>query len=317
MTSDSGNSRFAPKPPQPKNWKELFAITGNLAGVPMAEIENGRLDWKYEFSKDGLHKCGRKGCERKHGIGWLVALPEGRFVNVGHICAAKYAENKAAWSAKQDSYVEERRAEARKQAAIEAQAAAVGALTWLSESNDLERAKRLSSSFFESAKGPFLDSLRSRADRMDAVVTTERERTVEEIASSRVERIDAKGQTRVSQMGRFETIRLGNIAGLSAMRALHDPCELERNLLRLAAWLKNCDVSNMSGPEIKGLHMQTRELAPIRQKLQESVASTLRFFEPSNLTLLMRLKEARAQGMREILVGADDRVTIRRRDGWS
>lgn len=307
---------FALKPPRPKNWAELFSITGGLVDISMAEIESGRLDWSYDFSREGLRKCGRRNCKREHGKGWLVALRGGRFIHIGHICAAKYAENKAAWSAKETAYNEERKAEARRHAAVQAHAAAKAALDWLDTSRDLAMAKKLTASFFEAARGPFLDALRARAEKLDTLITTERERTPEEIAASRTESIDSHGQRRISQLGRFEVVTLGAISGLAVMRALRDPSELERRLRLHARKLAECDVSKMDGKEIKDLHASIREIGPQRAALEESINNSLRFFRPSNLALIMRTKEARAQGMKEVLVGPDGTAVIRRRDGW-
>lgn len=189
MSDDSDS--LGPRRPRPINWDEVLTITGGLKDVPIEEIERGRPDWHYEFSATDMRACGRKGCETKHADGWVVAISGGRYVNIGHDCAQKYAKVDL-WQDSLRAYRSRQLADAQSAAFVHVREQAQTKQHWLDNAPEVERAIWLYESFLVAAKGPLLKEIEQRADKMRTTVERDFKLTDEEIATRRVQLSGAK-----------------------------------------------------------------------------------------------------------------------------
>lgn len=306
---------FAPKPPEPKNWAELFAITKGLRGIPMAEIEQGRPDWHYQFGSKDMRKCGRLHCEKRHGDGWLIALRDRRFVHVGHVCARSAAHDVAAWDRKLNAHEEDRKAAARRKAAIEAVDAAAVAYAFAG-SDEVRSARSLHSQFCTQAKGSLLDALHERGRTGRSEVEKDRRLDDREMEVERLRRSRGFDDTRPVHVARTVQDRVGTLVGIEAFAPGKDVESRADNLLRLASRLRNVNAEALTDKQVKELHQATRELSPLKSSLTAAIAATRRFYTATNLRTVMLLEETRRSGIIDIVLGEASTIHVRRREGW-
>ncbi|MEZ0470166.1 hypothetical protein [Luteimonas salinilitoris] len=311
MTED-----FAPVPPRPKNWEDVFTVTKELRGVPIEEIERGRVDWEYHFDAKDMRPCGRKGCEQKHAHGWLVALPGLRFVHIGNDCALKYA-NAGLWSSNVSIYRERVRAEARTAALIEARDKAQRKQFWLDNTQEIDPAVALHESFVRQARGPFLDEIEKRAERGQATVERDRRLSEDELQMRRAmlsgSRVEGEPGPYVAAV---ENVTVGNIEGLDCFRPQGSPRELQSQLQRLVTTLLTWSPAEDDQVAQRSLVRATDELAPLSNRLNSSLVAVNRFFSESNLKTLMLLDVTRSQGVTSIELDGSAGVIIKRLPHW-
>ena len=110
------SSDFAPVPPRPKGWDDLFEITHGLHGIPIEEIERGRVDYEYTFSSNDLRPW--PAGVRAKALSWLACRLGWRaFRQHGNDCA-KYAQA-GLWSSSIRNYREQEASRARAVALVE------------------------------------------------------------------------------------------------------------------------------------------------------------------------------------------------------
>lgn len=234
MTETSG---FAPVPPRPKNWNELFGITSNLRDVAFDEIERGRVDWEYQFDSKDMRPCGRRGCERDHAHGWLVALPGCRFVHVGNDCAQKYAQG-GLWSANINTYRERVNSEARTAALLGARDEAQRKQFWLDNNQEIAPAVKLYESFARQVGGPLLSEIEKRAERGQTLIEQDRRLSEDELQLRRAMLSGAKVDSEPGPyVAPVETVIVGELVGLDCFRHAASPRDLHLELQRLVTTL--------------------------------------------------------------------------------
>lgn len=312
MTED-----FAPIPPRPKCWDELFAITRGLKGVPIEEIVRGRVDWQYQFDAKDMRPCGRQGCEQKHAHGWLVALPGLRFVHIGHDCAQKYALADASlWSSNVNSYRERVRAEARTAALIDARDKAQRKQYWLDNTPRIEVAIALHESFVRQARGPLLDEIQRRAERGLSMIERDRRLSEDE---QQLRRTMLSGARVEGEPGPYvaaaEKVIVGNIEGLGCFRPQGSPRELKSQLQRLVNTLLAWSPAEDDRAAQRSLVRATSELGPLSNRLNSSLVAVDRFFGEPNLKTLLLLDVVRSQGITSIEF-EESAVVIKRLPHW-
>jgi len=303
-------------PPRPKNWEELFAITGGLHDIPMEEIVLGHPIHEYEFDSKDMRPCGRKKCERPHAHGWLVALTRGRFVHIGQDCAAKYAAGATIWNQKVSAYRGREESRIRKLAFVQVRLEAQEKQYWLDNTPAIDLAIALYRSFCDQAQGPLLREIERRAERGQSVI--EREVTLTE--AQRELRRAALEAGRTSDEPRayvaeVETKTVAYINGLECFHPKNSPPILKRELQQLVTTLLSWAPAEDDRDAIRSMQRAMRELAPLGNRLNTSLIAMERFFSDSNLKSLMLLPVVRAQGIVSV-VRAGTTVTISRRAHW-
>ncbi|HVI60427.1 MAG TPA: hypothetical protein VM619_16355 [Luteimonas sp.] len=313
MTQD-----FAPVPPRPKSWDDVFAITNELREVPIEEIVRGRVDWEYDFDAKDMRPCGRKGCEQKHAHGWLVALPGRRFVHIGNDCAQKYALADASlWSANVNNYRERVRAEARTAALIEARDKAQRKQYWLDNTPGIDAAIALHESFIRQASGPLLDEIEKRAERGLSVIERDRRLSEDELQMRRTMLSGARAEGEPGPyVAAVEKIAVGDIEGLDCFRPQGSPRELQSQLQRLVNALLAWSPAEGDLAAQRSLVRATGELAPLSNRLNSSLVAVDRFFSGPNLKTLMLLDVVRSQGITSIKLDGNFAVVIKRLPHW-
>lgn len=313
MTED-----FAPVPPRPKSWDDVFAITNELRGVPIEEIVRGRVHWEYHFDAKDMRPCGRKGCEQKHAHGWLVALPGQRFVHIGNDCAQKYAHADASlWSSNVNNYRERVRAEARTAALIEARDKAQRKQYWLDNTTGIEAAIALHESFVRQARGPLLDEIEKRAERGLSVIERDRRLSEDELQMRRAMLSGARVEGEPGPyVAAVEKVVVGDIEGLNCFRPQGSPRELQSQLQRLVKTLLAWSPAEDDIAAQRSLVHATGELAPLSNRLNSSLVAVNRFFSESNLKTLMLLDVARSQGITSIELDSRTGVIVKRLPHW-
>lgn len=305
---------FAPRPPRPKGWEDLFATTSGLCGVAINEIEAGRVDWEYRFDSKDMRPCGRQGCEQKHAHGWLVALPGRRFVHVGNDCALKYAQD-GLWSSKLDGYRERVNADARAAALVQVRDEAQRKQHWLDNDETIAPAIVRFESFARQAKGPLMNELAQRAERGQTLIEKDVKLSEDQVQTRRA--MLAGGRT-TDQPGAYvasvERQTIGEISGLECMKLHASPRELQARLQRLVTTLLTWEPHDDRDAQ-RALVRATRDLAPLSNQLNSCLKAEQKFFTASNLANVMLLDVVRNQGITAIeLVGQE--VAIHRRSHW-
>jgi len=307
---------FGPRHPRPKTWADILAITGGLSGVPIEEIEAGRVDWEYQQSAADMRKCGRKGCQRDHAHGWIVALPGNRYVNIGNDCACKYA-NADKWSTGVKRYREQERTDARDAAILEARDQAQRVEYWLSNDPEIKKAIALYMSWCDQAKGSLHQEIVRRAEkgkcdveRFQKLTTVQMEQRRVMLLGGRVDQVDDP------YIARAETVKVATLKGLECFRPLNNPVELRRRLLLSARQLLVAMPAEENSKKVKELVSATRELVPLKNALVKSVRAAQAFFTTDNFAAVMQLDQIKPQGITAIELGPDGTVLVSRRPNW-
>lgn len=307
---------LAPVPPRPKCWEDVFAITGELKGVPIEEIERGRVDWEYTFSVKDMRPCGRKGCEQKHGHGWLVALSGGRFVHVGNDCALKYA-HAGLWASNVSTYRDRVSAEARTTALIKVRDDAQRKQCWLDNTPEIAPAIALYDSFVRQIGGPFLSEIERRAERGQSTIEKDKRLSDDEL---QLRRAMLSGGRVEGQPGPYvvaiEKVAVGEIAGLDCFRPHASPRELHTKLQQLVTTLLKWSPSEDDRDAQRSLVRATRDFAPLSNRLNSSLVAVSKFFTEANFNTLMNLDVARSQGITSIHLDGSGGVQVTRRSHW-
>lgn len=310
------SSDFAPVPPRPKGWDDLFEITHGLHGIPIEEIERGRVDYEYTFSSNDLRPCGRLGCEQKHCHGWLVALAGGRFVNIGNDCALKYAQA-GLWSSSIRNYREQEASRARAVALVEVREQAQGKQYWLDNSPEVDRAIALLQSFSVQARGGLLKELERRAERGHVDIESERRLTDDEVQLRRAMLAGRRTEDEpMPYLPTVERVVVGRIEGLECVKGNGNPERLRMDLQRLVETLLKWSPAQKDRSAQRALLQATRDLAPLSNRLNSSIVAAGRFFTESNLETLMRLEIIRSQGIQSIKLDGVGGVIISRLPHW-
>ena len=311
------SGEFGPRhPTKPKSWDEIFAITGSLKGVPIEEIEVGRIDWEYELSTSDMRKCGRVGCERDHAHGWIVALQGSRYVNIGNDCAHKYA-NAEKWRSGVTRYKERIRKDARDAAIAEARDEAQKIQYWLDTDPKIEKAISLHQSWTDQTKGSLHNEIVRRAEKGKPEIERARKLSDSQVEQRRVMltggRVDRATSPYVATV---EAVRVATLAGLDCFKPMRDPAELKRRLMIRAKQLLVTMPHEDEAKKVKDLAAATRELIPLKNALVRSEQATLAFFTPENFAAVMQLEQTRAQGIVSIQLIGEAAVLITRRVNW-
>lgn len=305
---------YRAKPPRPLSWADVYAITGELHGVSIRDIEQGDLVWPYDFTSADMRPCGREGCRQIHGHGWIVALKDGRYVHIGNDCARKYA-NAELWSERLDTYNERVRKEAQDRAYCEAHGRAQSVLYWLDNNDQLPVSKRLFVSVVDGLRGPLLDDLRKRAERGDAEVTKERRLTAAEISDRRqaqtIIRLD--GTTYTPSVAPVETVKIGRLRGLGCFS--NDICDLLRLLERDAMFLLKRSHGEMSKNELDDMRRISNEIGNAKRRLERAIDDLRLFLDDANMRLLTSTELARSQGVLGIHV-EHGQLFVTKRSHW-
>lgn len=294
---------FASKPIRPKCWDDLFEITNHLMDVPISEIEQGRLDWEYEFSSGDLRACGRQGCKQGHAHGWLVALAGRRFVNIGIDCAQKYGNN-AIWKSMIDGYKEGRRKEARGQAVASARDRAQELLNRIDTDVSLSQKMNIFESFCRQAQGPLLNEIRRKADANDQDVTAEFFLSNEEFE---LRRSMASG----TSVARVELRKVGSLVGLACFRFNLNFPELKRDLEAISKKLLSQDSSRVDHIAKRALTALLNDSRALEARFENSLSAFDQFFSESNLASVILLESARKGRVSKITI-SEDVITILR-----
>lgn len=311
MTDD-----FGPVPPRPKSWEDVFMITKELRGIPIEEIERGRVDWEYHFDSKDMRRCGRKGCEKKHAHGWIVALSGQRFVHIGNDCAMKYA-HAGLWSSRVNTYRERVNAEARTAALLKVRDDAQRKQYWLDNTPEIDAAIALHESFVREARGSLLNEIERRAERGQADIERDKRLSEDELQLRRAMLSGARVEGEPGPyVAAVEKIVVGTIEGLECFRPQGGPRELEAQLQRLVTTLLTWSPAEDDRDAQRSLVRATRDLAPLSNRLNSSLVAIRKFFSESNLKTLMLLDVIRSQGITSIKLDGDAGVTITRHPHW-
>jgi hypothetical protein len=292
----------------------VLQIVAGKRDVSIEQIQAGRIVRKYDFKDWGA--CGRAGCRREHGFGYIVALLGGGFINIGHDCADKYADAEK-WAKMLSDFDATTLREAHEVAIAQALNAAQLKQHWLD--NDakqvIEDAIALHASFCRDAGPVLLREIEKRAEKGRSLIEYEHRLTPEEHEVRRIaaQRID---QPEVS-VPWTEMRPLGDLKGLLCFRPGRTPSETSVRLQRLVTVL--IEWVRREGEDTKLLMQQTRELGPMTRDLEDSLRATRDFFSPGNLETLMRLPAIKSQGIITIeRVGPGEvRVVRRPGSGWN
>ena len=307
---------FGPVPSRPKNWEDVFSATRELRGVPIEEIERGRVDWEYHFDAKDMRPCGRKGCEQKHAHGWLVALSGQRFVHIGNDCALKYAHARL-WSSNVSTYRERVSAEARVAALIEARDKAQRKQYWLDNTPEIDAAIALYDSFVRQARGSFLDEIEKRAERGLPAIERDKRLSEDELQMRRAMLSGARVEGEPGPyVAAVEKVTVGNIEGLECFRPQGSPRELEAQLQRLVTTLLTWSPAEDDRGAQRSLVRATRDLSPLSNRLNSSLVAVNKFFSEPNLKTLMLLDVTRSQGIISIVLDGKAGVSVTRRPHW-
>ena len=288
-------------PPRPRTWEDVYAITKRLHGVSIKEIEEGRLVWPYEFSSSDMRPCGRGGCQKPHGHGWIVALKDGRYVHIGKDCAKAYA-NPELWQANLGVYKERVRREAQERALCEAREQAQAVLFWLDNEVELPLARQLFDSLLMELRGPLLDDLRKRAEKGNVDVTREHRLSDAEVNARRHAQTIVKedGTTFTPHVSPFETTTIGRLRGIGCFR--NEIPDLLRYLERDALLLLRNSHGEMSKSDLDEMSRLATDSRNNKRKLERSVSDLFSFLEPANLALFASTQLAKQQGVLDVAV---------------
>jgi hypothetical protein len=307
---------FAPVPPRPKDWRDVFTTTRELRGVPIEEIERGRVDWEYDFDTKDMRPCGRKGCEKKHAHGWIVALSGHRFVHIGNDCALKYA-HAGLWASNVSTYKDRISAESRITALIKVRDDAQQKQHWLDNTPGIQPAINLYESFTRQARGPFLAKIEWLAERGLSKIERDKRLTVDELE---IRRAMLSGARVEGEPGPYvaatERVTIGEIAGLECFRPQRSPRELHAKLQRLVTTLLSWSPTEDDRDAQRSLVRATRDLAPLSNQLNSSMVAVGKFFSETNLQTLLLLEVARSQGIVSIGLNSAGDVAITRHAHW-
>lgn len=307
---------FGPIPLRPKSWDDVFTITKELRGVPIEQIERGRIDWEYNFDSKDMRPCGRKGCEKKHAHGWLVALSGQRFVHIGNDCALKYAQA-GLWTSNVSTYRDRVNAEARTAALLEARNTAQLKQYWLDNTPEIDAAIALHDSFVQQARGPLLNELVKRAERGLFAIERDRRLGEDELQMRRAMLSGTRGEDEPGPyVAVIEKTTVGHLEGLECFRPQGGPRELKSQLQRLVTTLLTWAPAEDDRDAQRSLVHATRDLAPLSNRLNTSLIAISRFFSGSNLKTLMLLDVTRSQGITSIEYERRTGVVITRRPHW-
>lgn len=314
----SVGDEFRPRPPKPKNWEELYAITDHLRDIPIEEIVQGHPIHEYEFDSKDMRPCGRKSCERPHAHGWLVALRDGRYVNIGQDCAARYTNGGPdVWGAKVSAYRDREAARIRKEAFVHVRLEAQAKQYWLDNTPEIVRAIALHRSFCNEAKGPLLTAIHKMAEKGKAVI----ERDFVLSADERAMRLAALQAGRAPgepapYVPHAETRVIATLSGLECFRLGGGPEALRNQLQQLVTTLLTWQPRDDDQHAIRSMQRATRDLAPLSNRLNTCIVAVEKFFSDANMKNLMMLPVVRPQGIISIERSEDGGVRISRRPNW-
>lgn len=308
-------SEFPTKPPQPKSGTEVLEITRGLRDVPIERIESGLILREYDFNE--MIHCGRKSCQQLHGWGYLVGLRGGDIVNIGHDCAAKYA-NAEKWHGAVSAFERDKDRSARDQAIIEARESAQAKQFWLDSTPEIAEAIELHASFRTQAGPRLLDEVCRRAEKGKPTIERERRLSEQEREVRRMALLGARRHDEPApQVPLFDVERLGDLKGLYCFRPGREPGELRARLQRLVNTLLGWIPAEDDLEGTKALQKCTRnELGPISNDVQLSLVATRDFFSDANLRMLMNLPLMASQGVLAIERVGSAKVVFHRRSGW-
>lgn len=307
-------ANYGPLPPKPTNWADIFMITGELYGVSITDIEQGRVDWEYDFSSSDTRHCGRQGCKQVHGHGWIVALRDGRYVHVGNDCARKYASPDL-WQAQVTGYNKRIRKEAQTKAVFQARERAQSILYWLDNNSQLRVATAIYASFVKEANGSLLSDLHKRANKGEPEVRKEVRLSDEDIMRRReaLTQIRADGTTYTPHIPSVELITTGMLRGIGCFK--QDVAYLARHLERDALYLLRNSHGEMTKHELDAVLNVINELGNTKRKVERAVSDISLFFTEANLKVLLSTDAARSQGVVGIAMQSDQ-VIFTRRAHW-
>lgn len=309
------DDRYGPVPPKPTSWADVFAITHDLSGVSIQEIEEGRVDWEYDFTSRDMRHCGREGCKQVHGHGWVVALRGGRYVHVGKDCAQKYA-NATLWNAKVGLYNERIRREAQAEALILARDKAQAILWWIDTNSELAPAVTLYRSFQREAVGPLLADLQKRAEKGEAEIRHEVRLSPQEVVRRREARtyVRTDGSTSTPHVPTTEFVIVGVLKGV---RCFRKDISLQVRALEKNAFLLLRSACNlMEKRELDLVRDVMNSLTNEKREIERAVADIWQFFSKKNLRTYLNSPLCRKQGVTDIAV-IDGEVVVTRRVGWA
>ncbi len=310
------DAQFGPLTPEPRSWAEVLLITAGQSEVPIEAIERGRLDWEYDFGSSDMRPCGRHGCRQEHGHGWVVALRDGTYVNVGNDCAHRYA-NAALWSAGVRSYRDRRDRAFRNQVLIEARSAAQERLHQLDNWPELHEVVALHRSFSAQAGGPVLAELVHRAERGLTKIERDVRLTDEELALRRAMAEGARaGSGPAPYVAPIERRTVGELAGLRCFHPAKTPANARASLHVLAETVVKWVPDQADPTDARNLSRATRDLVPRFNDLVESIRAAETFFAERNLASLMKLEVIRRQGIVSIQRTSPATIKLVRRDHW-
>lgn len=306
---------LAPVPPRPANWTELFAITGGLMDIPIEVIERGRADHPYHFSSTELKKCGRRGCERRHCNGFLVAISGRRFVHIGHCCARRYVTDPDRWNANLRAMRRRAHEEAQAEAMVLASREAQRTLHWMDNDPTIDSAIRALESFLQQAGGPIRAELEKRAEKGRVQVEIHRRLSAEERDAKRVMVAGHESDNKPIWVDAFEPVIVGELVGIQCLRPRRGPREL-KGILETMIWtLLKWDPTAPGALDVKAVQQAVRELGTCTRDLKESIRNVEKFLTPRNLELICRLDVSRSQGVRSIH-RKEDSLEIVRSPHW-
>lgn len=305
---------FGPIPRRPLSWADVYAITGELHGVSIQEIESGRVDWEYDFTASNMRHCGRSGCKQVHGHGWVVALRGRRYVHVGNDCARKYV-NASLWDAKVTVYKARVQSEARAEALILAREKAQSILWWLDNFIELLAAAKLFRSFQRGASGPLMADLQRRAEKRDFEVRHEIRLSADEVQRRRdgSSFVRPDGSTYTPHVPVTEFIRLGVLRGVGCFQK--DITDLARSVESDAMFLLRTAHGAMEKQELDRTRSVMNRIGNSQRTLERVVSDISMFFSEANLALLLKCPVSRGQGVVAIEIAAGE-VVVTRRPDW-
>ncbi|WP_440976319.1 hypothetical protein [Pseudoxanthomonas winnipegensis] len=309
-------SDFAPVPPRPRGWDEVFGITGHLRDVPIDQIERGRVDWEYSFDSKDMRPCGRKGCEQKHAHGWVVALSGRRFVNIGNDCARQYAQA-GLWSSKINTYRERVSAEARIAALLDVRDEAQRKQYWLDNTPEIKHAINLYESFVQQVGRSFLNEIERRAERGHRIIERDKRLSEQDL---QLRRAMLSGSRAESEPGPYvaaiEKVTVGELVGLECFRSSGSPRELHSRLQRLVTTLLKWSPAEGDRDAQRSLVRAKRDLGPLSNQLNSCLVAVKNFFSDPNLKSLMLLEVTRSQGITSIALDENGAIVVTRRPHW-
>ncbi|MFL9582233.1 hypothetical protein [Stenotrophomonas sp. AB1(2024)] len=309
---------FGRRPPRPKNWNELYAITEGLRDIPIEEIVQGHPIHEYEFDSKDMRPCGRKKCERLHAHGWIVGLVGGRYINIGQDCAARYTNGGPdIWGAKVSAYRVREAERIRKEAFVQVRLEAQAKQYWLDNTPEIAQAIAVHKSFCDEAKGPLLTAIERMAEKGKPAIECDFMLSADERAMrlAALQAGRAPGEP-APYVPHAETRVIATLSGLECFRLGGGPEALRNQLQQLVATLLTWQPKDDDQHATRSMQRATRDLAPLCNRLNTSLVAVKRFFSDANMKNLMMLPVVRPQGIISIERSGGGGVRISRRAHW-